>query len=347
MKKKFTEESVEEINIENGKEESPRQIELFDKAQQERVRKQEKHSPVVFACIIALFTLLIAALTEYYLGDPLGIFPFLENPLQAQDATTEHVYGAVDVRVLSLDRADCSVITYSDGSCMLIDAGREQDAATIQGQLNDLGIEKITTLVLTCASSEHIGGMSAVAGMFQVEHFICPHYPDEPESLTVLKTQLAAQGTAIEEVAILPSDRGPYEIPFTDSVSVTALSPFSGTYDSEADYSLIVRVEFGSTAMLFTGDATVNAERIAIKALHNRYFHANILMLGSHGGADSSSDKLLGTVGAQIAIASCGEDGPAKSVLKQLRNYEMTLIRTDQAGNIHVRLDGENASVVE
>ena len=105
------------------------------------------------------------------------------------------------------------------------------------------------------------------------------------------------------------------------------------------DTSVLLKVCYGETEALYTGDITAYAERQYIKS--GLDLSADILKAAHHGSASSTSEEWVETVSPQYTIISCGENNsyghPSKETLKRLNGC--TVIRTDESGDITFTAD--------
>ena len=107
--------------------------------------------------------------------------------------------------------------------------------------------------------------------------------------------------------------------------------------------SLVFRLEYGSFAMLFTGDAgTETEERLLASGVDLR---ATVLKTGHHGSAYGTTPAFLRAVAPRAAIISVGRDNlfghPAPATLAHLKATGAAIFRTDDDGAITVTTDGE------
>ena len=107
--------------------------------------------------------------------------------------------------------------------------------------------------------------------------------------------------------------------------------------------SVVLRVEFGRTAILLTGDAQSEAEARLLS--HGAAdLRADILKVGHHGSAYSSTPAFLAAVHPRIAIISCGLHNvfghPSPKTLEALQAVGATIYRTDIDGGISLVTDG-------
>ena len=74
-----------------------------------------------------------------------------------------------------------------------------------------------------------------------------------------------------------------------------------------------------------------------------------MLKVGHHGGRKSTQAVFLAKVSPQYAVISVGADNryghPAPETLKRLREWPVSLWRTDRDGAVVFRSDGEKLTV--
>jgi len=126
-----------------------------------------------------------------------------------------------------------------------------------------------------------------------------------------------------------------------------ALPLLANTRNDINNNSLVFRLEYGNFRMLFTGDAGAEAEaRILADGADVR---ADVLKVGHHGSAYSSTPEFIRAVSPRYAIISVGRDNlfghPAPSTLATLEGAGAAIFRTDQNGEARVTSDGTHLSV--
>jgi len=140
-------------------------------------------------------------------------------------------------------------------------------------------------------------------------------------------------------------------IPWDDAVEVRILAPYDTVYDDFNDTSYIIRVSYGNTAVLLTGDTTELGEKLALKAQRNHYFKADVLKVAHHGSSDSTFEAFLDAVSPAIAVISVGKDNdyghPDQALLDRLTERGITIYRTDEDSTISMLLDGTSVTVLK
>jgi beta-lactamase superfamily II metal-dependent hydrolase len=136
-----------------------------------------------------------------------------------------------------------------------------------------------------------------------------------------------------------------------DGVRLTFLAPDSAWTVGLKDPNLastIAIVHFGLVRFLLVGDAE-RAEEDWLLEQHRDELRADVLKVGHHGSATSSSDAFLAAVNPAVALISVGAGNryghPSVDVLRALSRVGAEVLRTDEAGTIIVRTDGRRIEI--
>ena len=110
------------------------------------------------------------------------------------------------------------------------------------------------------------------------------------------------------------------------------------------DTSLVLKMSYNNTCVLFMGDASSNVE----KNLLDKDINCQVLKVGHHGSRYSSSDEFIKKVNPTYGIIMVGEGNkyghPTKKTLDILNKYKVTIHRTDKEGTIVMHLKGDDIS---
>jgi len=113
------------------------------------------------------------------------------------------------------------------------------------------------------------------------------------------------------------------------------------------DTSIVLRVDYGSTSFLLTGDMESDAERDLVNSGAN--LKADVLQVGHHGSSTSTSYIFLNAVLPEMGIISCGVNNkyghPHEETLSILRDAGVDVYRTDLLGAIVIGSDGQNYTI--
>jgi competence protein ComEC len=131
------------------------------------------------------------------------------------------------------------------------------------------------------------------------------------------------------------------------SARCTILAPNSEEYNDPNNYSIVIKLEYGQTAFLFTGDAETASER---EMLEKKYdLKADVLKVAHHGSTSSTSPAFLKAVSPKYAIISAGKDNqygcPDSIILNRLNTYGAEICRTDECGTIIATSDGKTIRI--
>jgi competence protein ComEC len=247
---------------------------------------------------------------------------------------------AVVIHAIDVGQGDAFAIRTPAGRWVLVDAGPRtpgSDAGRdrVVPYLLRQGARRLDAMVLTHPDADHIGGALAVLDAFEIGLVIDP-------GLAAGKTMFidllaAAKREGQRWVA------GRADVAFElDGVRFELLYPtpaFEATLPAN-DLSVVFRLQYGSFAALFLGDAPVEVEEQLV-ARYGSGLRSAVLKVGHHGSATSTGEALLRTVRPEIALISNGRRNryghPAPSVVQRLESHRVRVLRTDRLGNITVR----------
>ena len=262
------------------------------------------------------------------------------TPVLGADGNPAHL----DVWFVDVGNGNCTVLRCSDGKTLLVDAGSADDADGVLAAIREVGIERFDLVFATTADKRHIGGLPAVLSEYPADLCLmtaeCMASPEAVPLLSALDTLDIPVSTVRASFTSV--------LPWSDLTELRIVSPFDAAYADENDLSIMLHISFGSTAVLLASDAQKPAERLAVKALPNSMLKADVLQVGNHGDADASGAKFLATVKPKIAVISCGKNNmPADSVIRDLTSLGAEVILTEDAGTVHITLDGVFAAVIK
>lgn len=245
------------------------------------------------------------------------------------------------VTFLNVGQGDCSLIECGD-TVILIDGGESEYAGTVNSYLTYEGISEIDCYIVSHPHSDHMGALPSILKVNEVKEVMMTSFSEiNIPTTNVYEKMLDA--VSDEECDVLYVWAG--ETYTYGELTLDILSPSVQT-DDYNDMSIIVRVLYGDTSFLFTGDATRTAEKIVIEQYD---VDADVLKVGHHGSSTSSSEDFITAVSPSFAVISCGANNsyghPHKEVVNLFDSLNIPTRRTDEEGNIVVYSDGKNIYV--
>ena len=128
------------------------------------------------------------------------------------------------------------------------------------------------------------------------------------------------------------------------TVTVLHCWPEAAAQGRTNDMSIVLRVDYGKTSFLFTGDAEDWSEYMMLDSRVN--LKADVLKVSHHGSSTASTMEFLRAVQPAYAVISAGKDNsyghPHAEVLSRLRAVGAKVLRTDESGTVRLYSDGEN-----
>lgn len=259
------------------------------------------------------------------------------NDTELPDVISNNAY--MRVHFIDVGQADSTFIELSNGQTMLIDAGESHNATTVINYIKDREYSSIDYVIATHPHDDHIGGMPDVLSSFTIGKMYMPKQVHTTNTFDNLLD--AIENNGIE----LYTAKAGVNIVKDGIIEIDILAPFADSYSNINNSSAVVRIKFGETVMLFTGDA----EHVIENQLLDAGVDADVLKVGHHGAASSSSQSFIKEVSPKVAvISSGGEYGhPHSETLAILNDVGADIYRTDEQGTIIVTADQNKKITVD
>ena len=250
-------------------------------------------------------------------------------------------YGLMRVHFIDVGQADSAFIELGNGQTMLIDAGRSRNASTIVNYIKGLQYETIDYVVASHPHDDHIGGMATVLDSFNIGKM---YMPKQAHTITAFTNMLDVIDN--KNIELYTAKAGA-SILSSGIIDIDVLAPFADSDSNLNNVSAVVRITYGKTVMLFTGDA----EHIIENQLLNSGIDADVLKVGHHGAGSASSSGFIKAVSPEVAVISVGEGNsyghPHADTLAILNEVGAKIYRTDEQGTIVVTADQNKKITVD
>lgn len=267
--------------------------------------------------------------------------------------------GSLNVVFLDVGEGDSAFIRTYTGKTVLIDGGGSTNptVASKVGELTvvpfllDSGVMNLDAVIATHPHADHTQGLKDVLGLINVKRLIIPSLSDDSAFSGLL---------GISETRGIPvarCSRGDV-IRLDEKTTLQVLSPVHNCeVDSDAlnNTSLVLKLCYGRTSVLFTGDAETEVEDELVSgagepiitsdgSVNAPDLNADVIKIAHHGSTSSTGEAFLDLVSPEAAIISVGKNNfghPAEQTLDLLDKMGVECFRTDECGAVLLKSDGK------
>ena len=227
-----------------------------------------------------------------------------------------------------------AILVQSGGENLLYDGGNRAHADEVVQYLKNQQVETIDYMISSHYDEDHLGGLVKCLDNFEVEHVLGSDYVHTSELFNTFMNTATAHAIIVE----YPSVGDTYEF---GTGSFTVMAP-DGISQNSNDNSVVIRLVNGNNSFMFMGDAEETSEQDMISTGMN--LDCDVLSLGHHGSASSTTWDLLEASTPSWAVISCGQDNsyghPAAETMGKLKDMDIPVFRTDDQGTVIALSDG-------
>ena len=258
--------------------------------------------------------------------------------------------ACMEVVFLDIGQGDSAFIRTYTGKTLLIDGGGSSNPSTVSAVgekvvvpfLLDSGTVSLDAVIATHPHSDHTQGLVDVLEQMRTDMLIIPSMKDESGFESLL--QVAGEKG-------IPVSRGAQGdiIRLDDRTFMQVLNPKPNCDVDEKslnNVSLVLKLCYGQTSVLLTGDAENEAERRMLEETLN--LEADVIKIAHHGSPTSTDKALLEAVEPDAAIISVGRNNfghPSDKVLSSLEEHNVECFRTDECGAVILVSDGKTIRI--
>ncbi len=274
------------------------------------------------------FTITVVVIIVAILGFIFGKDALTNKP------TVEPVSGnEVQFHFMDVGQGDAILIRTPDGD-MLIDASTAKAKDELLAYLDNLGVKDIEYAVFTHPHEDHIGCADDVLKAYNIKRVILPDVTHTSKTYTDMMDAIEAENC---EVIKAEADKT-FKV---GELKCTILAPIGTGYKELNDYSIVLRVDYGETSVMLTGDAEVFSENEMIQrygASAGGMLDCDLIKVGHHGSDTSSGQAFLNAVTPEYGVISVGKGNsyghPVQEILVRYEAMNVKLHRTDLEGSI-------------
>lgn len=246
--------------------------------------------------------------------------------------------GGLDIHFMDIGRND-GIVIVCDGEAAFIDAGFPERAQQAVNYMQGLNINHLKYYIGTHAHKDHVGGASVIINALKVDSVLQSH---DAVKNRIVECAPADHRPALDRTPFINAQVG--QTYYVGSAALTVIGPTSiknvypGSTDENVN-SLVLRVTYGSTSFVLTGDAT----RGSLRTIDPSLLHCDVYK-NAHHNANLAADVLELVRPKYMVYSTVADQLPAASVLKSVVNIgAMPLITSsNRHGTIVFHSDGQN-----
>lgn len=245
------------------------------------------------------------------------------------------------VSFLDVGQGDAILIEGPTGIEMLIDGGKDRSVLRQLPRVMGPFDRSIDIVVATHPDADHIGGLPGVLGRYLVARFF------EPGRIGDTSLYESLEGAVDSEQGITDGIlRNGMRIHLGGGAYADILHPEESVAQLREtnDASIVMRVVYGETEFMLTGDASAWVED-RIVARYGSSIESDVLKAGHHGSKTSTGPMFLAAVDPGFVVVSAGKDNsyghPHEDVVGRVRESGAVLVSTSEVGTITFLSDGK------
>lgn len=273
-----------------------------------------------------------------------GSFIFLFVLIVVHFHTPSLVYAepgmpSMKVHFINVGQGDSILIETPLDRNILIDGGPPDAGDAVVNYLKEQKINEIDLMIATHPDIDHIGGLLNVLKKIDVAAVLDTGKLHPTKTFATYMNRIRDLGIP---VTIAEKDT---PIEMDPMISLDIWNAAQNLTSPNAS-SLVLKLAYGETDMLFMGDVGKKEE----KAIQKKYnVDAEIIKIGHHGSNTSSAMSFLKAVDPEIAILTYSKDNnyghPVPRVIDHLYQVNALIYSTAALGNIIIETDGDKIIV--
>lgn len=306
-------------------------------------------TPVVLIAVILVVLYAMRAQTlrsagaRASLAVPVVASTLLFLPLRA----TAPSQGKLLVLFADVGQGDATILRTPGERWYLFDFGNARTLSlrpsTYHAALLEWGVTDISGGFITHLHRDHFGGAIESVHRYPVDRlYTSGGRSSDPLALS-LDSACVAEKVEVQELHTGDTIR------LDDDVTAYVLAPESSGSGISNDRSLVIKVCYGSTSVLLTGDIESEAEA-SIVARYGSFLKSSIVKAPHHGSRSSSTPSFVAASDPDHLVISCGSRNrfghPHREVLRRWSHSGSAIHRTDRSGAIMMESDGEKVRLI-
>ncbi len=242
-------------------------------------------------------------------------------------------------------------------SQIIVDTGPNESATSCLQRHLPFWDRRLSLVIISHFDKDHVGGLKSLADHYTIGNLV--YYPTEsiPTEWREFIEELRQSGTYVVESSTIQQMKVTgVQLDFLWPIEeglLTQANQILGVDEhypevsartlSDNETSIVVRVTYGTFALLLTGDITAHVEKQLLMRNKRHLLPSTVLKIAHHGSRFSTTQQFLTEVKPLLALLSVGKNSyghPNQQVLDLLSQNQIVIHRTDQAGDLVVVTDG-------
>ena len=199
----------------------------------------------------------------------------------------------MSVTIFKIGKANSILISYHDQH-VLIDTGKDDDAAEILNYLQENQIAKLHALIITHFDKDHVGGADKIVEKIDIDNIYTANYISDSKQTVQFKKVMAEKG--LEPIMLIDTAN----IVLQDQ-TITLYPAEKSAYDGDNDYSIVATVDYQNISMLFAGDAE---QKRLEEILHNEQLARtyDFVKMPHHGRYNELTQSFVEVISPRYAV---------------------------------------------
>jgi competence protein ComEC len=256
----------------------------------------------------------------------------------------------LNVIMIDVGQGDSFLLRFPDGKTALIDAGEanynfDNGWKIILPLMNYLNIPVIDYAFISHIDSDHYSGFVSLIQAGKIKRIY------KPELDTSISRDIKFENFIRRNKIPLT-----YYNNMVIKIGNARIFVLNDKYmhlaknNSNNDKSSLLKIIYGKTSFLFTGDLGKTAEKY-YSSFYNINLKSDVLKVSHHGSKYCSSLKFLNYIKPHFALISAGiknkYNHPSGEVIARLQMFNANILRTDRQGAVLLRSDGNSISQIK
>ena len=249
-----------------------------------------------------------------------------------------------DLKIYFIDvgQGDSALIITQTNKKILIDSGGSETGSfdigknTLVPYLLDRKIISLDYICISHFDSDHCDGFKYLLNNIKVKNIILSkqyEMTNNFEEIMSIANKKKINILKVEAGNILNIDK---------FVRFKIFSPGKNLTNDINDISIVMKLECNKFSCLFTGDISKQIEQKLAKQYGNE-LKSTVLKVAHHGSKTSSDKDFIKTVSPKISLIGVGKNNkfghPNEEVLKILKEINLKVFRTDERGEIILKIN--------